>query len=76
MYIAPASLNIGTRVRVVKYFCLSKVYSIGIDGTIRNVQVIGAMNANWRLVSVFVVRTDIVLEARFIPQPTSSIGWG
>src|ERR1700726_1704845 len=76
-YIAPTSLNPGTRVSSIKQFCLSKVQSIGIIRTISNVQVIRAMDANWCLIGVFVVCANIELFASLIiPQPATSIGRG
>jgi len=63
--IAPTSLNPGTRVLLIKYFCISKVESIGIDPIIGNVQDIVTCDASWCL--VFVVRVNIVLGASSIP---------
>jgi hypothetical protein len=73
-YITPASLNPGTRVRSVKYFCFSKVQSVGIDPGISNVQDIFTNDANWCLVGIFVVCANIKLIASLsILQPTTSI---
>lgn len=73
-YIAPTSLNPGTRVHSIKFFSFSKVQSVGIDPTISNVQDIVANGAIWCLVGVFIVGTNIVLNASLIiPQPTTSI---
>ena len=73
-YIAPTSLNPGSRVHSIKDFSFSKVQSVGIDPMISNVQDIAASDANWCLVGVFVVCANIVLNASLlIPQPTTSI---
>ena len=76
-YIAPTSLNPGARVRSIKYFCFSKVQSVGIEPTISNIQDIFASNSDWRLIGVFVICVNIVLKAiANILQPTSSVDRG